>query len=181
MAVNKYLPSEMTISQVGIDLIKKWEGIEDGDPKTVNLDPYLCPVGVATIGWGHAIVVNKAQLKGNSGLAKAKFLYPNGITLLEAEALLRADVRAAEVLTAKVVRTQLTQNQFDALVSFQFNTGALANSTLLRRINNNENLKAIGDEFGKWVWGTVKGLKVKLPGLVSRRRDEMELFYKDAN
>lgn len=39
------------INQAGLDLIKSFEGILDGDPTTVNLDPYLDPVGIWTIGF----------------------------------------------------------------------------------------------------------------------------------
>ena len=34
-----------------VDIIKRFEGILDGDPSTVNLEPYLCPAGYWTIGW----------------------------------------------------------------------------------------------------------------------------------
>jgi len=46
------------INYEGLGIIKKFEGLEDGDPTTVNLDPYVCPGGVWTIGWGHAIFYN---------------------------------------------------------------------------------------------------------------------------
>ena len=37
------------INQAGLDLIKSFEGIPDGDPSTANLDPYVDPVGIYTI------------------------------------------------------------------------------------------------------------------------------------
>lgn len=48
-----------------IELIKRFEGIEDGDPTTVNLDPYLCPADYWTIGWGHVVLnPDGQQLRG---------------------------------------------------------------------------------------------------------------------
>ena len=66
---------------------------------------------------------------------------------------------------------QTSQNQFDAMVSFQYNTGHLAGSTLLAK-------HAAGDfagaaaEFAKW---THAGGQV-LPGLVKRRAAEARLY-----
>ena len=46
-------------------LIKSYEGIMDGDPSTINLDPYLCPAGYWTIGWGHVVLDQQGnQIKG---------------------------------------------------------------------------------------------------------------------
>ena len=39
------------VPQEAVELIKSFEGIPDGDPSTVNLDAYLCPANVWTIGW----------------------------------------------------------------------------------------------------------------------------------
>jgi lysozyme len=80
------------INQAGIDLIKGFEGLEDGDPTTVNLDPYLDPIGIWTIGWGHAIWLGSDFLRGPKNKSRAQALYPGGITLPQAEALLRADL-----------------------------------------------------------------------------------------
>src|SRR5437868_5804272 len=80
------------INQAGLDLIKSFEGILDGDPSTTKLDPYLDPVGIWTIGWGHAIRVGNDFLRGAANRARARALYPGGLTMEQAEALLRADV-----------------------------------------------------------------------------------------
>ena len=43
----------MNISQNGINLIKKYEGL--------RLEAYLCPAGVWTIGYGHTAGVRKGM------------------------------------------------------------------------------------------------------------------------
>src|SRR4051794_31205741 len=45
-----------------VKLIRSFEGIEDGDPTTANLDPYLCPAGYWTIGWGHVVIGQDGQM-----------------------------------------------------------------------------------------------------------------------
>jgi GH24 family phage-related lysozyme (muramidase) len=60
------------VPQAAVELIKSFEGIPDGDPGTVRIDAYLCPAGVWTIGWGHALVDGGAQLKGAGKKARAR-------------------------------------------------------------------------------------------------------------
>ena len=168
-----------TINEAGRDLVKRWEGILDGDPTTVNLDPYLDPVGIWTIGWGHAIRDPKTgdYLRGAGARAAARALYPGGITLAQAETLLLADLIDASVDVVARAKVPLTENQFSALVSFEFNLGALGKSTLLRKLNARDYAGAAA-QFGKWVKGRKPstGELVVLPGLVSRRAEERALF-----
>lgn len=165
------------IKSPGRTIIKKWEGILDGDPTTVNLDPYLDPINIWTIGWGHAIRDPKGKfLRGPEAKGLAYALYPGGITISQAEALLTADCLEACKDVEHLVKVPLTDNQFDALASFEFNTGALSTSTLLKKLNAGDILGA-ANEFGKWVKGTTPlGVKVTLPGLVTRRAEERALF-----
>jgi len=164
------------INQAGIDLIKRFEGLGDGDKSTPGLDPYLCPASVATIGYGHAIVVDGRQLKNVDGLVRAKTLYPQGITIAEAEDLLRADMIGFERGVAACVKVPLTDNQFASLVSFAFNlgVGALQKSTLLKLLNQGKYSLA-ANEFLKWN----KAAGRILPGLVRRREAERALFLRE--
>lgn len=163
------------INTAGLELVKRWEGILDGDPTTVNLDPYLDPVGIWTIGWGHALRDTAGRyLRAWQG-AEARALYPDGITPEQAEVLLRADLLDAARDVSAVVEVPLTENQFSALTSFQFNLGALKGSTLRRRLNVGDYLGA-ADEFLRWNKGRVNGQLRVLPGLVARRADERRLF-----
>jgi len=124
------------------DLIKAWEGIEDGDPSTVNLDPYICPAGHPTIGWG--TLVKTPDGTPVVTIAAARRVYPNGITLAEAEAFLNRDI---ESMQAAILRDggrfllrwrTLSEAQQAALVSITYNigTGGFAASTLKRMIEN---------------------------------------------
>lgn len=140
----------MKTSKAGLDLIKRFEGFRAG--------VYLCPAGVATIGYGHAIKPGE------------KF---TTITEHHAESLLIDDVEEAEEYVNELVEVGINQDQFDALVSFTFNLGggALKRSTLLKKINalKFEEAKA---EFSRWVYAGGE----RLPGLVKRRKAEAEIF-----
>lgn len=161
-----------SISPAGRDIIKAFEGIEDGNPATVNLDPYLCPAGVWTIGWGHAITVKDRQLRGKADRAAARAAYPDGITLAEAEALLSDDLAPLEIYLQAVL-PWLTQPQFDALASFIFNVGigAFEQSTLLKRLRTRDFAGAAA-QFARWN----KSNGVVLAGLTRRRTAERALF-----
>lgn len=144
-------PKEMQTSDKGIDLIMKYEGL--------SLTPYVCSGNKLTIGYGH--VIQPYESFGDS------------ITAYQAENILRKDVRVAERAVRRQVDVALTQNQFDALVSFTFNLGEgnLARSTLLKKINAGDTSGAAA-EFHKWVYAGGKRLK----GLENRRLAERALF-----
>lgn len=169
----------MKASKNAVSIIKRWEGIRDGNKTTPNYDPYLCPANVATIGYGHAVTDGGKMLKGQAGLKRAQELYPQGITLDEAETLLMLDMAWAEAAVNKGVQASLTQNQFDALVSFVFNVGrtAFMRSTLLASLNGGR-FDVAASEFLKWNKVTKNGEKVEMPGLTNRRADEQSLFLK---
>jgi lysozyme len=161
------------VNSATIDLIRKFEGIPDGDPKTVNIDPYLDPVNIWTIGWGHAIRYQNRFLKGPQDQALVKSIYPGGISMDQAVALLHADLVNAGRDVLSVVAVALNDNQFGALTSFAFNLGVgnLSSSTLLKMLNVG-NYAGAADEFPRWVRSNGQ----VLPGLVKRRAAERELF-----
>ena len=160
-----------------INIIKSFEGIMDGDPSTVNLDPYLCPANVWTIGWGHAIYnAYGEQLKGKELKKEAYSLYPNGITIQEAEILLQDDVREFTTGVLKLLKIPLSNNKVCALISLAFNIGInnFKDSTLLKYINSNQ-LNLVPDQFKLWRKSNGKVLQ----GLVNRRSAEVELWNRD--
>lgn len=157
-----------------VETIRAFEGVLDGDPRTANLDPYLCPAGYWTIGWGH--VVRDAEgrmLKGAAAAGHAKAVYPSGITLEEARVLLDDDIRALLPTLEAAIHVSVNDNQFCALVSFVFNIGigAFKRASLLRKLNAGDHA-AVPEELMRWVRA---GGKV-LAGLKRRRAAEARLW-----
>jgi lysozyme len=145
------------ISQKGIDLIKKYEGLK--------LKPYLCPAGVATIGYGNTFYEDGRRVR----------MTDPQITEERASELLSHTLKTFEKYVDSYCRDDINQNQFDALVSFAFNLGPynLKNSTLLKKVNADPNDSEIRKEFLKW---TKAGGRV-LKGLVRRRTEESDLYF----
>lgn len=157
-----------------IKLIKSFEGIEDGDPSTANLNPYLCPAGYWTIGWGHVVIdSNGKQVKGASNKPLAYAVYPNGITMEEAEHLLTDDVRKFSVGVDNLIHVPISDAQFCALISFSFNVGlgAFKDSTLLKLLNQNS-LDQVPTQLLRWSKCNGK----ELAGLKRRREAEAKLW-----
>jgi lysozyme len=136
-----------TINAAGLALIEQFEGCE--------LTAYDDGTGVLTIGYGHTDGVSAGET----------------ISMTQAIAFLHADLASAEADVSRLVEIQLRPNQFSALVSFQFNTGALGGSTLLALLNQGDTAGAAG-QFARWdqAGGAV------LEGLQRRRAAERALF-----
>lgn len=75
----------------------------------------------------------------------------------------------------KVIKKSLTQNQFNALVSFCYNIGVSAfnSSTLVKKVNINPNDPNIRSQFMRWVYDNGE----KVQGLVNRRTKEADLYF----
>ena len=116
---------------------------------------------VITVGYGH--VAN----------AQEQTQFANGITQQQAQTLLQADVERASSAVRDLVKVPLSQDQFDALTSFVYNTGVghFASSTLLSRLNSG-NYQAAADEFGNWRFSAGK----ERNGLIYRRDQERAMF-----
>jgi lysozyme len=147
----------MKLNSRGYELIKSFEGL--------SLKPYKCSAGVPTIGFGNTYYENNVKVQMSDA----------PITKKRAEDLLKisADRYASKV--DNLVHKPITQNQFNALVSFAYNvgSGALASSTLLKKVNVNPNDAMISKEFLKWN----KGGGVVLQGLITRRIKESALYF----
>ena len=165
--------AQRDVNPAAVNLVKSFEGLVDGNPATVNIDPYLDPIGIWTIGWGHAIAVKGRFLRGAADKAQVLSLYPTGITLDQAVALLQADLMDAGRDVAAVIKVPVNDNEFGALVSFAFNLGVgnLSKSTLLKLLNAGDRAGA-AEEFVKWN----KAGGVVMAGLTKRRLAERELF-----
>ncbi|UTL79542.1 lysozyme [Pseudomonas putida] len=139
----------MRTSQRGLSLIKSFEGL--------HLQAYQDAVGVWTIGYGTTRGVNAGM----------------SITKEQAERMLLNDVQRFEPEVERLIMAPLSQNQWDALISFTYNLGAanLESSTLRRLLNAGDYAGAAG-QFPRW---NKAGGKV-LQGLVRRRAAEREMF-----
>lgn len=143
----------MRTSDRGISLIAEHEGWVP----TIYKDA----AGYPTIGYGHLLLPGE-EIK-----------FRNGITKEQGRELLRQDIKVAEDAVNKYVNASMTQNQFDALVSFTYNVGGgnFQNSTLRKRVNEGRITDA-ANEFLRWIRA---GGKVLL-GLQRRRAKERKMF-----
>lgn len=156
----------MKVSPKCIQQIKQDEGVRS--------KPYQCPALLWTVGVGHVIDPNHAKVP----MADRKQLpIPPGwdrvLSAEEIDDILRKDLARFEAGVSRLIKVDLTQGQFDALVSFSFNVGLgnLQNSTLRMKLNRGE-YDGAAEQFLVW---TKAGGKV-LPGLVKRRTHEKEMF-----
>lgn len=165
----------MKTSRVGIEMIKRFEQVHDGDKVKPGLQPQMCPSKVWTVGYGRALVNKKTgkHLKGLSDKAEMERQYPEfmSITLAQAESMLLEDLKKEERKILTHVKVPLKQHEFDALVSYCYNIGQ--SDTMWGLLNR----KASQDEIKKW-WENhyITGNGVVLSGLVKRRKSEYYLF-----
>ena len=160
------------ISDRGLEIIKKYESLHDGDLTQIGLQPKMCPAGVWTEGWGHAIYYKGKQLRGIENKALA-YQLSKIKTEAEADSLLMKDVDMVELQVLSYVKVPLYQEHLDALISLVFNIGQgnFKKSTLLKKLNKGDYLGA-SKEFKKFIKGGGKVWK----GLILRRETERELF-----
>tara|TARA_B100001059_G_C17748281_1_gene535620 strand:- start:268 stop:777 length:510 start_codon:yes stop_codon:yes gene_type:complete len=140
---------KMGISEEGKNLIKKFEGCE--------LEAYKCAAGVWTIGYGHI----KTAVEGMK------------IDQATANELFDEEMGEYETYVNTAVNVPLSQNQFDALVSWVFNlgNGNLNASTMLKVINSGDHA-GVPAQIKRW---NKAGGKV-LDGLIRRREAEALLY-----
>jgi lysozyme len=162
----------MKTNEAGVALIKKWESF--------RAKPYICPAGVATIGYGTTVYPNGRKVT----------MQDKPITEAVADQYLREHLVKLELQVAAALKVVLNDNRFSALVSFAYNVGmgrnktarypaipGLITSTLLKTVNAAPGAPGVRVEFMKWTKATVNGKKVDLPGLVSRRKSEADLYF----
>lgn len=148
----------MRTSERGIEFIAAFEGFRG--------QLYEDAAGHCTIGYGH--LVHRGRCDGSEPEH-----FRRGLSRQEALALLRQDIARFEAAVNRLITVPLNQHQFDALVSFTFNLGAMAleKSDLRARLNGGDYASA-PEELARW---NKAGNQV-LPGLVRRRRMEGQLF-----
>ena len=144
----------MRTSEAGVNLIKTFEGC--------RTTAYRCSAGVWTIGYGHTTDVKEGMT----------------ITQHQCDVMLEVDIEQYENYVNDYVVVSLTQNQFDALVSWVYNLGPtnFRKSTMLKVLNDG-NYDEVPYQMKRWNKAGGKVLK----GLVIRREAEAELFNNESN
>ena len=154
---NDALEIGMSMTEEGLNMIKGFEKCE--------LSAYKCPAGVWTIGYGNTYYEDGMKVKQGDIITKER-----------AEDLFLFIVSDYENNVRKAVKSNITVEMFNALVSFTYNVGVenLNSSTLLKKVNTNPYDPTIANEFAKWNKSKGKVLK----GLIRRRKAEAELYFK---
>jgi len=145
----------MEVNKSAIDLIKEFEGL--------RLNAYVDAAGVPTIGYGTTAQAG-VGIDPRSGMS---------ITQDDAERYLQLAVQKFAARVEDMIDVPVNENQFGALVSLAYNIGpgALAKSTVLKRLNEGD-YQGAADAILMW---NKAGGKV-LAGLVRRRKAERQLF-----
>ena len=151
----------LTLSPAGLKLVQSFEGCEKAVRGSRKFTAYVDPVGILTIGWGHTNATGR------------RFGADTVWTRAECDAALREDMAKFESAVRELVKVELEQCRFDALVSFAYNCGVgnLKSATLLRKVNRGD-FAGAAREFGKWNKAGGRVLK----GLTRRRAAEATLF-----
>jgi len=141
----------MQTSSKGVTKLEHDEG--------VVLKAYRCPAGVWTIGAG--LTAGSGVVRPHAGMT---------ITHAEATRLLQQALRQNYEPRVKRAMTGAKQHEFDAGVSFDYNTGAIHRATWVVRWRD----KATGVREAMLAWN--KGGGKVLPGLTRRREGEYRLL-----
>jgi lysozyme len=145
----------MQASQNAYDLIKGLEGLE--------LTAYRDISGKLTIGYGTTEDVIEGMVINED----------------KATELLKRDIDRITIDINRVVKSPLTQNQFDALVSFVYNEGIETfKKSHLRKLLNLRDYRGAAQEFLNFIFIKQRGTKIVAKGLIARRTKEKDLFLK---
>ena len=143
-------------AKLAAEIIKEFEGYSS--------NPYLCPSGIPTIGYGNTMYTNGERVTMDD---------PE-ITEEQATEMLMDTIKSVEKQVKNVVEVKLPAHKLAALISFTYNVGIgnFSNSTLLAWLNSNPDFVRIPEQFSRWNKGGGKILK----GLVRRREAEIALW-----
>jgi len=161
---------KMNISDKGLEHLIKLEG---GTRLTMYND-LGGKKGHCTIGVGH--LIHKGVC---NGLIPSEKPYLNGISTAQAKQLLKNDLNTVQNTINRYIIAPVSQNQYDALVSFVFNVGITAfRHSTLKTLVNAKQYKNAANEFLKWNKMTTNGKQKVIDGLINRRIAEKALFEK---
>jgi len=143
----------MKLNESGYKALHEREGL--------RLKPYLDTRGIPTIAIGNTYYSDGRKVT----------MQDKALTLQQAQELgkITADKFASEV--DKLVKSNVNQNQFNALVSLAYNIGinGFKDSTVLRLVNANPDNGKIQDAFMMWT---------KNKELIGRRKSEVNQYFK---
>lgn len=150
----------MRISNVGLNLIKEFEGL--------RLKPYKCSAGVPTIGFGSTYYEDGTKVS----------MSDPAITEERAKELFLHTLKTYMAAVDKVCDADTTQNQYDAMVSLCYNigTGNFSKSSVAK-FHKAKNYGNAANSFG--MWRKAGGQVVK--GLVRRREAEKNVYLTPTN
>lgn len=172
-----FMKETLKISDNCLKIIKFFEQLHDGNLKKIGLQPKMCPSGIWTVGFGHALFDHKGKpFKGVQDYDRMCEYYPEYLDITEtvAEMILREDIEERELyVNNKLSRPLVRQCEFDALVSHTFNTGG--SNILFKSFNNHNEDSIIKYNFCKR-YITSNG--IEMLGLKRRRMSEWILFSK---
>lgn len=152
----------MKLDQNGYNLITQFEGF--------SATPYLDSAGIPTIGFGSTFYLDGTKVTMKDKAISREF----AIKLFE----ITADQFAKKV--DGLVKSNITQNQFNSLVSLAYNIGVenFRLSSLLILVNRNPNDRIISGKFMQWNKARIKGALTEIDGLTNRRRKEAQNYFK---
>lgn len=155
--------SKYSMGSNGIDLLTAFEGFSS--------TCYKDSVGVWTIGYGHACQDSNDELP-QYGVTCHSGYCSGTLTEAQGEEVLNDDLKGFQSCVQSAVKVDITQNQFDAMVSFAYNVGCsgFQTSTLLSELNAGKLTdKEAQYQFTRWHSGCIGGLE-------RRRFAESQLF-----
>lgn len=146
----------MKLSEKNVKFIQSFEGCK--------LEAYLCQAQVWTIGWGSTYYPDGSRVKEGDKITQA-----------QADELFINTIQPYVDCVNKNLKTKVSQNKFDAMVSLTYNIGCggFKRSSVLKKTNINPNDPSIANSF--LLWNKIKG-KVS-NGLQRRREAEKNLYF----
>lgn len=174
-------PPARDVPACALALIRRFEGLHDGDKTTPVLEPQADPVGIYTVGWGHALFAGGRPVRDRESAYRLwRSRWPGGMIRADADALLKADAQAVcDKVLALFPAIPLTEGQLGAMTSLAYNIGVgeiggaadFADSSVRRRLIAGD-VRGAADAFRMWRYAGGRELR----GLVARREAERAAF-----
>ncbi len=155
-------PQPKPVSDIAVNLIKEFEGFKDY--------AYIDTDGTPVIGYGLSRIDDQPVRIGDR------------ISPKEAEIALNNHLQEIHQELDQLLKVNLSEQQLSALASISFNVGigSIKESTLIKKINQ-EDYAGAANEFLRWDKANQGGRLVQMPGLTRRRHAERQLFLEQSS